>query len=281
MRQQRTLATEVTIQGTAIHQGGDTVIRLKPSESDSGIVFVTQDGKTIPALWNYVTQTNYQTTLSQANHSISLVEHLMAALAGCGIDNVSIECDGTEIPIMDGSALPFVKQIREAGIVSLDEACRHIKVDKEISVSDGDSTISLSPCDDGFIVDYVIDFSHPLIGRQQFSYRHDDDAFVDNIAPARTFGMYEEWDYLKSQGLANGASFENSIVLNKDSVMNSNGLRFDDEFVRHKVLDCVGDLHLGGAPMVARVQVHKGGHGLHRAALAALFADDSAWSWQS
>ena len=281
MRQQRTLAKELTIRGTAIHQGGDAVIRLKPSESNSGIVFVTQDGKTIPALWNYVTQTNYQTTLSQGNHSISLVEHLMAALAGCGIDNVSIECDGAEIPIMDGSSLPFVKHIHEAGIVSLDEACRHIKVDKEISVSDGDSTITLSPFDDGFVVDYVIDFAHPLIGRQQFSYRHDDDSFARDIAAARTFGMYEEWDYLKSQGLANGASFENSIVLNKDSVMNSNGLRFDDEFVRHKILDCVGDMYLGGARMAAHVRVHKGGHGLHRAALAALFADDDAWSWQA
>ena len=270
----------MTIHGTAIHQGGDTAIRLKPSESNSGIVFVTQDGKTIPALWNNVTQTNYQTTLSKDGHSISLVEHLMAALAGCGIDNVSIECDGAEIPIMDGSSKPFVKHIQEAGIVSLDEQCRHIKVEKEVCVKDCDSTITLSPCD-GFVVDYVIEFAHPLIGRQRFSYHHDDDAFARDIAAARTFGMYEEWDYLKSQGLANGASFENSIVLNKDSVMNSNGLRFDDEFVRHKILDCVGDMYLGGARMAAHVRVHKGGHGLHRAALAALFADDDSWSWQA
>lgn len=210
--------------------------------------------------------------------TVATVEHLMAALAGMGIDNAVVELDGPEIPAMDGSAAPFVDLIERAGIEEQDAPRRAIRLRKPVIVDRGEASISMTPAD-AFSIDFRIEFDSPVIDRQEMSIAFANGAFVDDIAPARTFGFVDEVDRLRESGFALGASVDNAIAIDRQRVVNGDGLRFDDEFVRHKILDCVGDLYLAGAPILARIVAVRSGHAANHDLLRAMFADEDSWAW--
>ncbi|HKS65392.1 MAG TPA: UDP-3-O-acyl-N-acetylglucosamine deacetylase, partial [Xanthobacteraceae bacterium] len=209
---------------------------------------------------------------------VSTIEHIMATLCGLGVDNALIEIDGTEAPIMDGSAAAFVAAVDQAGVVSLPAARRYTKVLKPIRVEKGDAYGELTPCDRGFHVDVTIDFEHPLIGEQSFALEVEPTAFRREVARARTFGFMRDVSKLWSSGYALGSSLENTLVVADDRLLNPEGLRYADEFVRHKALDAIGDLALAGAPLLASYKSVRGGHRLNHAILTALIADPTAWT---
>lgn len=277
MRKQRTIKKAFSFEGVGLHSGENCTIHLLPAECDEGVAFVSPQDIEIPAHWSHVCDTHYHTSLECNGARIALVEHLMAALAGCGVDNVRIMFDSVEIPIADGSARIFVEKIKETGIEEQEKNCRFLSIRKKIAVRRGEDTISIEPYDDGLAIDYSIEFSHPLIAKQRIDYHYDELSFCQEIAPARTFGRYEDWDELRSKNLALGASTDNAVVLKGRGILNEEGLRFEDEFVRHKLLDCVGDLFLSGAPLLGKLSVHRGGHELHHCLLKALFEDEHAW----
>jgi UDP-3-O-[3-hydroxymyristoyl] N-acetylglucosamine deacetylase len=255
---------------------------LHPADVATGIIFQRSDlgskTGTIVASWDNVVDTRMATTLGNANGvCVGTVEHLMAALAGCGIDNALVEIDGPEVPVMDGSSAPFVFLIECAG-VQLQQAPRlAIKIDKPIIVGDDSKFISLRP-DDSFSVSFEIDFDDAPVAQQQLSLRLVNGTFKTEIARARTFGFAHEVDALREAGLARGGSLDNAVVINGNKVLNGDGLRYSDEFVRHKILDCVGDLYLAGAPIIGAVDALRSGHALNNVLLKALFDNPSAWS---
>lgn len=210
--------------------------------------------------------------------TVATVEHLMAALAGMGIDNAVVTLDGPEIPAMDGSAAPFVELIQRAGIEEQDAPRRAIRLRRPVTVDRGEACISMMPAD-AFSIDFRIEFDSPAIDRQEMSIAFANGAFVDDIAPARTFGFVDDVDRLREAGFALGASVDNAIGIDRQRVVNRDGLRFDDEFVRHKILDCVGDLYLAGAPILARIVAVKSGHAANHDLLRAMFADEDSWAW--
>ncbi|HYE01036.1 MAG TPA: UDP-3-O-acyl-N-acetylglucosamine deacetylase, partial [Alphaproteobacteria bacterium] len=209
---------------------------------------------------------------------VSTIEHLMAALAGCGVDNAVVTVDAPEVPIMDGSSAPFVFLIECAGMAAQDEPRQVIEVLKRVEVRDGDRIASLAPSRD-FRLSFEIDFASGAVRRQAWELRLRDGAFKSELARARTFGFLHEVEHLRSIGLAQGGSLDNAIVISGDRVLNEGGLRFRDEFVRHKILDAVGDLYCAGAPIRGHYHGHKAGHGITNLLLRALFADESAWRW--
>ena len=280
---QTTLSTEIELTGTGVHSGAPSSIVISPSEADSGIRFLqvdaNGDGTVIPADYRSVTKSVLCTVLSDGNGcAVATVEHLLAALHGLGVDNALIQIDNGEVPIMDGSAMPFVEAIDDAGISELDRPRRFIKVLKTISVEDGDSWGELSPHDDRLHLDVEIDFDTPLIGRQRFQMDLTPNAFRHEIARARTFGFMRDVEGLWAAGLALGASLENTVAIGDDEVVNQEGTRFPDEFVRHKVLDAIGDLALAGAPLLGEFHSRRGGHRLNYLVLEALFRDAEAWA---
>jgi len=218
----------------------------------------------------------FQTGLASDSASVDTVEHLMAALRSLGVDNVTVELNHSEVPIMDGSAAPWVYLVQDAGIKELAVARRTIRVLKSIQVQHGDKRIALFPAD-GFRITYTISFDHPLLRHQQKSMELDEQVFVDEIAPARTFGFLKEVEMLRQRGLALGGSLENAVVLGETGVLNP--LRFEDEFVRHKILDVIGDLALVGHPIQGHLVVHRGGHALHTALAAELMRQPDAWEF--
>ena len=256
---------------------------LHPADAQTGIIFQRTDigGETgtIVASWQNVVDTRMATTLGNADGArVATVEHLMAALAGCGIDNALVEIDGPEAPVMDGSSAPFVFLVECAG-VRLQEAPRlAIRIDKPIMVGDDRKFISLRP-DEAFSVSFEIDFADSPMAQQQLSLRLVNGAFKTDIARARTFGFAHEVDALREAGLARGGSLDNAVVINGNKVLNGDGLRYSDEFVRHKILDCVGDLYLAGAPIIGTVDALRSGHALNNSLLKALFKDRDAWSY--
>ncbi|CCQ72797.1 CE11 : UDP-3-O-acyl N-acetylglucosamine deacetylase [Magnetospira sp. QH-2] len=279
---QTTLKSPINCSGVGLHSGAKISMTLRPAEANRGIVFHRSDisgqGAEIPARWDNVTDCRLCTTLGNTEGaSIGTVEHLMAALAGCGVDNVEIDINGPEVPIMDGSAAPFVFLIECAGIVDLDAPRLGIRIEKPISVGDGERFAALSP-DDGISLGFEIDFDSAAIARQDLHLHLTRDGFKNEISRARTFGFLHEVEQLRAAGLARGGSLDNAVVVSGDKVLNEEGLRYDNEFVRHKVLDALGDLYLAGAPIIGRFQGARSGHQANNDLLRAMFADPSAWS---
>ncbi len=284
MIKQKTFKSSISCTGVALHSGNKVSMTLKPGEPGSGIVFKRTDisggGAEIPATWDHVVDTTLCTTLGNEDGvTVSTVEHLMAALAGCGIDNALIEVNGPEVPVMDGSAAPFIFLVECAGTVEQDMPRRRIRVLKPVVVEDGDKSASIVP-GDGFGVDFDIDFASAAVSRQSIGFAMTAEAFKNEISRARTFGFLHEVEAMRAAGLAKGGSLDNAVVVSGDKVMNEDGLRYDDEFVRHKVLDAVGDLYLAGVPLQGHFRGVCSGHAANNALLRALFADRDAWCYE-
>jgi UDP-3-O-[3-hydroxymyristoyl] N-acetylglucosamine deacetylase len=280
---QKTLQKEISLTGVGLHSGQEITLTLKPAAINSGITFVRTDlpadENLIPALWDHVVDTKLCTVVANKNGaSVGTIEHLMSALCACGIDNIILEINGAEVPIMDGSAAPFSKAIDEAGIALQDAPGRAIRILKEVSVEKDGKRVTLSPAETATYTGQI-DFNHPDIGQQDYSVQLLNGNFRHEIADARTFGFLHEVEYLRSIGLARGGSLDNAIVLDTDKVLNEDGLRFENEFIRHKLLDAIGDLYLAGAPIQGEYYGVKAGHEMNNAILHALFADDSAWEY--
>jgi UDP-3-O-[3-hydroxymyristoyl] N-acetylglucosamine deacetylase len=275
---QRTLASAAYCSGIGLHQGHVTSMVLRPAAPDTGIVFRRVDaGAEIAALWSNTVDAALCTVLSNGEGiEIKTVEHLMAALGGCGIDNAIVDLDGPEVPAMDGSAAPFVALIESVGTVVQDRPRRAIKVLKPIRVNGDGASAELLP-DHGFSMSFEIDFDNPLIRRQDMMVNFEPGTFSSELSPARTFGLLDDVERLQAAGLARGGSLDNAVVISGDRVLNAGGLRFDDEFVRHKLLDAYGDLYLAGGPIVGHFRGLRSGHSHTRRLLAALFADPGAW----
>jgi UDP-3-O-[3-hydroxymyristoyl] N-acetylglucosamine deacetylase len=277
---QQTLKTAISCRGIGLHSGQRVAMGLLPAEVGTGIVFRRTDAAVeIAANWANAIESARCTMLSDGEGtSVGTVEHLMAALAGAAIDNAIVELDGPEVPIMDGSAEPFVFLIECAGVVEQDAPRRAIEVLKSVSVVADDAMAVLSP-DDGFSMSFEIDFASPLIRHQDMSVVVSPGTFKSELSRARTFGLLDDVARLQEAGLARGGSLDNVIVVSGDRVLNSGGLRYDDEFVRHKMLDAVGDLYLAGAPIIGHFRGVRSGHAHTRRLLAALFADPEAWTY--
>jgi UDP-3-O-[3-hydroxymyristoyl] N-acetylglucosamine deacetylase len=278
MTAQRTLRRPVSCTGIGLHSGNRVTLSLKPAPADYGIRFQRSDlgGLEIPATVTHLGGIQYQTGLMREAVSVETVEHLLAALTAVGIDNVIVDLNHSEVPIMDGSAAPFVYLIlNEAGVKRLTQPRRYLKVLRPISLAQGDKRIALYPSDH-FKVTYSISFDHPLLRHQSKTMSITEESFVEEIAPARTFGFLKEVEMLRQRGLALGGSLDNAIVLGETGVLN-NALRFDDEFVRHKILDVIGDLTLVGYPVIGHLVAHRGGHALHTAFAARILQETDAW----
>jgi UDP-3-O-[3-hydroxymyristoyl] N-acetylglucosamine deacetylase len=281
---QQTLKSSIGCVGIALHTGQRVSLTFRPAPPDHGIVFRRTDlGLDIPARFDCVTDTRLATVLSHEHDStarVSTVEHVMAALAGCGIDNALVELDGPEPPILDGSAAPFVFLIDCAGIADQGVPRRMIEVRRTVRVSDGDAFAELRPSHGGFHgldLAISIDFPARAIGRQALSLRLTHDSFRQDLARARTFVMAQEVEQVRAAGLGLGGSLDNAVVVDRADVLNPSGLRMADEFVRHKMLDAVGDLALAGAALRGRFIAHRSGHALNNRLLQALFADAATW----
>ena len=273
MRRQRTIAEKISCTGIGLHTGKPVQLTLQPARADSGIVFVRTDLAhpiEIPATPAALSRTHLATTLGCGDATIDTVEHLLAAFYGLGVDNVRVELDGPEVPGMDGSAAPFVFLLRAAGLYEQSARRPVVRIRRPIEIRDGERSIRIEPARE-LRISYAIDFEHPLIGRQMLRDLVLDEArFEHELARARTFGFAEQVAALWRAGRARGASLDNTVVLGGDRVLNRGGLRFRDEFVRHKALDLVGELALLGATVQGHVRVERGGHALHQRLVAAL-----------
>ena len=280
---QKTLKSSIGCTGIGLHSGRKVSMTLHPADAETGIVFERSDmgggTGTVGASWQNVVDTRMATTLGNSDGAlVSTVEHLMAALAGCGIDNAIVEINGPEVPIMDGSAAPFVFLVECAGMRLQDAPRLAIKIEKPIMVGDDRKFLSIRP-EEAFSVSFEIDFDDSPMAQQQLSLRLANGTFKTEIARARTFGFAHEVDALRKAGLARGGSLDNAVVINGNTVMNGDGLRYRDEFVRHKILDCFGDLYLAGAPLIGAVDALRSGHALNSSLLHALFDNPDAWSY--
>ena len=275
---QRTLRVVTGCRGIGLHCGEPVTMMLRPAPPDTGIVFRRGDaGAEIRASWTSTTESALSTVLSNGEGiQIGTIEHLMAAFAGSQVDNAVVELDGPEVPIMDGSAAPFVLLIERAGVVAQDAARRAVKILKPVCVSENGASAALLP-EHGFSMSFEIDFDNPLIRRQDIALNFEPGTFQAELAPARTFGLLDDWPRLKAAGLARGGSLDNAVVISGNRVLNDGGLRFADEFVRHKLVDALGDLYLAGGPIIGHFRGLRSGHALNRRLLAALFADRDAW----
>ena len=283
MIRQRTIKTLVRATGVGLHTGARVNLTLRPAPAGTGIVFRRTD---LPEPLDFavaperVTDTRLCSALEGNGTKVATVEHLMSALAGLGIDNLYIDLDGPEVPILDGSAAPFVYLLQSAGIETLNVAKRFIRVKKTVRVEEGDKWAEFSP-HEGYTLTFRIDFDHPVF-RQSAKELHIDlaqQSYAREVSRARTFGFMNEVEYLRSNGLALGGTLDNAIVMDEFRVLNNDGLRYADEFVKHKVLDAVGDLYLTGHSILGAFTAYKSGHGLNNKLLRTLMADASAWEW--
>ncbi len=280
---QKTLRNSISCTGVGVHSGELINMTIRPAPADTGVVFkrvdVAEEMAVIPARYDTVSDLIMCTTVeNKAGVKVATIEHLMAAFAGSGIDNAIVELDGPEVPVMDGSSAPFIFLIECADIVEQDCPRRFIKVLKEVSVNEGGATAVLSP-GDNVSISFEIDFDNQRIGKQSCSFNLRNGTFKNELSRARTFGFLSELEQLKQMGLAKGGSLENAIVLSGQDILNEEGLRYDDEFVRHKALDAVGDLYLAGAPIVGQFQGYRSGHALNNKLLHAFLNDRSAWCY--
>ncbi len=278
---QKTIANSISCQGIGVHSGSPVTLTLHPAVSGSGMTFIRTDlgDAEVKANWLTVVDTRFCTTIGNVlGVTISTVEHLLAALAASGIDNIRVEIDGPELPIMDGSAQPFVALIEQGGIKEQKAPRKVIRVLKTVAVKDGDREVTLTPAST-----YEIEVDFDFAGRTPLAAQHRifrplEEDFVEDISSARTFGLLEDAEKLWSMGLSKGASLDNTLVYDKTAVLNEDGLRFEDECVRHKVLDVLGDLHLAGGLIMGKFHGVRPGHGMHHKLLVALFADPTAYA---
>ena len=282
---QTTLRDRTALFGVGIHSGLPVTLAIHPADAGNGLRFIRtridgQQDREIQADMSAVTATEFATVLGDASGPlVSTAEHVLAALAGLGVDNAVVEIDGPEAPIMDGSAAPFVAAIEAVGLATLHQPRRYIKVLKPVQVALGDAFGELRPNARGFRIEAEVEFDHALIGRQALAIDVKPDTFRREIARARTFGFMRDVTTLWNSGYALGASLENTLVVSDNRILNPEGVRFPDEFVRHKVLDAIGDLALAGGPLLATYRSVRGGHKLNHAVLCALMSDASAWAW--
>ncbi len=278
---QHTIRTETTLEGVGVHSGEIAKITIKPAPVGSGIVFVRTDvtdrKNDIPAKWDNVVDTRMCTVIgNDAGITVSTVEHIMSAFSVVGLDNAVVEIDGSEMPIMDGSSYPFIKALSKAGLVAQKKNRKAIKILKNVVCSADGTEVSFSPATKcGFSVE--IEFESKVIGYQKFEFSTDLESYIDDIAPARTFGFMKEVEYLRSIGLAKGGTLDNAVVIDGDEIVNPEGLRFDDEFARHKLLDAIGDVYLAGMPVIGQYHGFKSSHAMNNVLLKALFADPSSY----
>ncbi len=275
MSTRRTLAREIATDGIALHSGKTVHMTLSPAGTGTGVMFRRADkgNAAIPARYDAVSETNLGTVIGSGDVKVGVIEHLMAAVAGLGIDDMVVTVDGPEPPILDGDALSYLKLLQEAGTKDQPGAKHAIKVTRPVEVTIKDARIRLLPSDRPEY-SYELDYSNTkAIGKQSFVMTLSPDSFASDIAPARTFGFVHELDYLKSIDRGHGASLENTLAIQGDEVLNKDLMRFPDEFVRHKILDAIGDMALAGAPLIARFEGVKSGHGTNNAVLRSLFAD--------
>ncbi|MGO9612962.1 MAG: UDP-3-O-acyl-N-acetylglucosamine deacetylase [Dissulfurispiraceae bacterium] len=260
MRLQRTLKKQVLFRGIGLHTGKHTTVKLKPAPRDTGIVFYRTDkGALIRASIASVGETAFATTIGLNGVRIKTVEHLLAAASGLGIDNMVIEVDGPEVPILDGSSTHLVEMILEAGIAKQGKERPVLKITRPLMYKDAHARITALPYE-GMRISYYIQFNHQLLGEQEYSLELTEENFIREIAPARTFGFLQDVETLRANGLAKGGSFDNAVIIGEQGVLNATGLRFHDEFVRHKILDAIGDLSLIGFPIEGHVILEKAGH---------------------
>ncbi len=285
MLRQRTLKSLVKATGVGLHSGVKVTLVLRPARADTGIVFRRVDldpPVDLKADPFGVGDTRMASCLEKDGAKLGTVEHLMSALAGLGIDNLYVDVDAPELPILDGSAAPFVFLLQSAGIEEQEVAKRFLRVTKAVEVRDGDKWARLSPYE-GFRLSFSIVFNHPAVDKTGTRAEVDfaDNSYVREVARARTFGFTQDVEAMRSQGLALGGSLDNAIVMDEYRVLNADGLRYADEFVKHKILDAIGDLYLLGHPLLAEFSAHKSGHALNNKLLRALLADAEAWEWVS
>ncbi|MXY63842.1 MAG: UDP-3-O-acyl-N-acetylglucosamine deacetylase [Gammaproteobacteria bacterium] len=278
---QRTLKNIIRATGVGLHTGKKVYLTLKPAVEDTGIVFVRTDldpAVEVPARPENVSDTRLSTTLERDGVKISTVEHLMSAFAGLGIDNAYVELSAPEVPIMDGSAGPFVFLLQSAGIHEQKKLKKFIRIKKPCVVKEDDKWAKFEPFN-GFKVTFAIDFDHPILksSTQTASVDFSTTSFVKEVSRARTFGFMDDLEALRNAGLAQGGSFDNAIVMDSYHILNDDGLRYEDEFVKHKVLDAIGDLYLLGHPLIGEFSAHKSGHALNNCLLRKLINDQSAW----
>lgn len=283
MLKQRTIKSLTRTTGVGLHSGSKVTLVLRPATPGTGIVFHRVDLDPVVDIKAdpfAVGDTRMASCLEKEGAKLGTVEHLMSALAGLGIDNLHVDVDAEEIPILDGSASPFVFLLQSAGIEEQAAPKRFMRVKKGVEVKDGDKWARLTPYD-GFRLEFSIQFNHPAVDKSgtQVAVDFADQSYIRNISRARTFGFTQDVEAMQAQGLALGGSLENAIVMDEYRVLNADGLRLPDEFVRHKVLDAVGDLYLVGAPLLATFSAHKSGHALNNKLLRALLADATAWEW--
>ncbi|PHQ81542.1 MAG: UDP-3-O-[3-hydroxymyristoyl] N-acetylglucosamine deacetylase [Coxiella sp. (in: Bacteria)] len=281
MVRQRTLKNIIRATGVGVHTGQKVYLTLRPAPVNTGIIFVRADldpAVEIPARSEYIGDTSLCTCLIKDDVRIATVEHLLSALAGLGIDNLYVEVSAPELPIMDGSAGPFVFLIQSAGIVEQNEAKRFIRIKKKVRVKHDDKWVSIEPFD-GFKVDFKIDFDHPVISdeTQHVTMDFSCASYVKEISRARTFGFLSDYELIRKQNLALGASLDNAVVLDEYKILNQDGLRYKDEFVKHKILDVIGDMYLMGHSVIGMFKGYKSGHMMNSRLLAKLMADESAY----
>jgi UDP-3-O-[3-hydroxymyristoyl] N-acetylglucosamine deacetylase len=274
----RTLAREISTEGTALHAGAKIRMTLEPASAGTGIVFRRSDlsGREIPALYDKVAETRLGTVITDGGASVGVIEHLMSAAAGAEIDDMLVTLDGPEPPILDGDALSYLTLLEQAGLRQQDGARRAIKILRRVEVKNGEAGAALVPAET-YAFDFEIVFPSPAIGTQRMDWDFSPEAFRRDIAPARTFGFLHEFDALNKAGLGRGASLDNTLAIDGDRIVNAALMRFPDEFVRHKILDAIGDMALAGAPILGRFEGRRSGHALNNALLRALFADSGNW----
>ncbi len=275
---QATLAKSVSIKGTGLHTGVGVNLKLRPAPENTGYIFVRTDldNFEIPASVEYISHCSYATTLMRRGVVLSTCEHLLSALRGSGVDNCFIELDNIEIPIMDGSSEDWVELIAKAGIVRQDANRHSLRILEKVDFEQGDRRMSIEPSDK-FEIECVIDFPHPFIERQKLNFVFENGSYGKEIASARTFGFTTEIEMLRKANLALGGSLDNAIVLTPDGMLNDSPLRFDDEFVRHKILDIIGDLALLGMPIEGKITAEKSGHSVHALLMSKLLKAEHAW----
>jgi len=283
MLKQRTLKKAISATGVGLHNGEKVTLTLRPAAANTGIVFKRVDlpqPNEIVATAHAVHDTRLCSALEANGARVATVEHLMSALAGLGIDNVYVDVDAAEIPIMDGSAGPFVYLLQEAGIAELPAAKKFIRIKKTVEVKEQDKWARFEPYH-GFKIDFTIAFNHPVFEHSGCQVKIDfaTDSYIQKISRARTFGFMHEVEYLRSNGLARGGSLDNAVVLDEYRVINTDGLRYDDEFAKHKVLDAIGDLYMLGHPILGAFYAYKSGHALNNQLIRALIQDETAWEY--
>jgi len=275
---EQTIASSIEFKGVGLHTGENAAVRILPAPAGKGIIFrrIDLDNFELRADIASVARVAYATTLMSRGVWISTVEHLLSALYGMGIDNAYVELDNFEVPILDGSALAFAEAIGRTGITKQKRLRRYIRIAREFVLKDGEKTLGIYPSET-FSIQYDINFPHPLIGKQDLEVQLTGTKYADSIAPARTFGFYNEVETLQASGLIRGGSLENAIVLTEKGMLNDTSLRFRDEFVRHKILDLLGDFALIGQPVLGRLVAHRAGHALHTRFVAELLESTSHW----